>query len=290
MIDVAKGLVIREPWVDLILTGQKTWEMRATSPSWRGWFGLIRKGSGEISGIARLANVERPLSPDEMVQTFDKHHIPEAMIRSGEVAKWTTPWSLADVQVLRRPVRYRHPYGAITLFTLEVETSDAIAAQLDGSPTVVMSQPKTMVEATNDRPATAPPPPRMALLAVARTAAARPGPSLFLGETEVTQGNLTNDHFYLRSFLNRFPQELVGGRDLPEPVLAKLETDDACLSTSTDICPRHRFFRDRCWTRLFFENSTARPGDRVVVRELAPYRYHISLRRRDVAGVIDHGV
>lgn len=291
MINVARGLVIREPWIDLILSGQKTWEMRSTSPSWRGRFGLIRKGSGEISGVARLADVGRPLSPEEMVQTFDKHRIPEAMIRSGEVEKWTTPWILADVQLLRQPVRYRHPNGAITLFTLELETSEAIAAQLDGrAASTVQPSAKFAEEA---------PVPGQAAFAVSSplptmtatlTAPSLSSAGIPLGEIEITAGNLKNNHFYLRSFLDRFPKELIGGRDRPNAVLARLETDDAHFATTTDICPTHRFFRDRSWIRSFFERSGAVAGDRVAVHEIEPFHYQISLRRRDVASVVDHGV
>ncbi len=293
MIDVARGLVIREPWIDLILSGQKTWEMRSTSPSWRGWFGLIRKGSGEISGVARLADVGRPLSPDEMIQTFDRHRIPETMIRSGEVEKWTTPWILADVQVLPAPVRYRHPNGAITLFTLELETSEAIAAQLHGGAAATVQPSAKFAEAA--------PVPGQAAVAFAvssrlpTTPATPATPSsssagILLGEIEITAGNLKDNHFYLRSLLDRFPKELIGGRDRANAVLARLETDDARFVTATDICPTHRFFRDRSWTRSFFERSGAAAGDRVAVHELGPYRYEISLRRKGVAGAVDQEV
>lgn len=284
MIDVARGLVIREPWIDLILSGQKTWEMRSPAPAWRGWFGLIRKGSGQISGIARLADVGRALTQSQMIETIDKHCIPETMIRSGEVEKWTTPWILADVQVLTQPVRYRHPNGAITLFTLELETSEAIAAQLDGRAAPAMRAAEKLIPST--------PPIRPAVVttsstipAATTTPAARPSSTagILLGEIEITAGNLKNNHFYLRSFLDRFPKELIGGRDRPNAVLARLETDDARFATTTDICPTHRFFRDRCWTRSFFERSGAASGDSVAVHEIGPYRYQISLRRRGVA-------
>src|SRR4051794_6850990 len=112
MLKVQKGLVIREPWIDLILSGEKTWEMRSQRPAYRGWIGLIRKGSGCVSGVARLSDVGQQLSPDEMIATQGKHRIPHAMIRSGEVAKWNIPWKLTDVRVLRTPVPYRHPNGA----------------------------------------------------------------------------------------------------------------------------------------------------------------------------------
>lgn len=291
MIDVARGLVIREPWIDLIVSGLKTWEMRSQAPAWRGWFGLIRKGSGQISGIARLADVGRALTQSQMIENIDRHHIPEAMIRSGEVEKWTTPWILADVQVLTQPVRYRHPNGAITLFTLDLETSEAIAEQLDGrTAPAVRAGEKLTPSSPRIRPAvmTAP----SAIPAAPITPVARPSSSarILLGEIEITAGNLKNNHFYLRSFLDRFPKALIGGRDRPNAVLARLETDEARFATKTDICPTHRFFRDRSWTRSFFERAGAAAGDRVAVHELEPFHYQVSLRRRGVAGIVDHEV
>lgn len=272
---VEKGLVIREPWIDLILSGQKTWEMRSQAPSYRGWIGLIRKGSGCVSAIARLAEVGAPLSMAEMVATIDRHQIPERMIRSGEVAKWTTPWKLSDIRVLRRPVPYHHPNGAILLFTLDPEARAAIAAQLGGD----QPAPRQAPPAVSIAPKAAPPAPvRAAEPREARlpTASATPG---LLGEVEVTEGNLKNNHFYLRRFLDRFPEDLVGGRDRTPPRLAQVVAK-GMSPTSTDICPTHRFFRDRSWTRAFFASADAEVDDVVQVHELGPSRYQVSLRKK----------
>jgi hypothetical protein len=40
-----KGLVIDEPWISLIISGEKTWEMRSRNTVVRGRIALIRKGS-----------------------------------------------------------------------------------------------------------------------------------------------------------------------------------------------------------------------------------------------------
>ncbi|QYZ68882.1 hypothetical protein [Neotabrizicola shimadae] len=271
---IEKGLVIREPWIDLIQTGQKPWEMRGQRPSYRGWIGLIRKGSGVVSSIARLADVGFPLSPDEMVATFDHHRIPEAMIRSGEVAKWTTPWKLADLRVLPRPVPYRHPNGAITLFTLDPQVSAAIVAQLGPDmPAADMPapQPSTARPITPRAPSR---PPKVSAMPVTSPQPAAPGS--LLGETVLTEGNLKNNHFYLRAFLHHFPEDLVGGRDTAPPTLAVVESP-GMPPTQTDICPTHRFFRDRSWTRRFFANHDAEPGDRVQVHQVAPRHYRVLL-------------
>lgn len=210
MIIIEKALVIREPWIDLILSGQKSWEMRGQRPSFRGWLGLIRKGSGRVSCIARLVDVGHPLTDDEMVASFDMHRIPETMIRSGEVAKWTTPWKLADIRVLRQPVPYSHPNGAITLFSLDPKVSATIVAQLGDL------APDTAPEAPGQPPLTEPAPkPSARAVPAVQSIKAVPTPTLaavpgaLLGEVEVTDGNLKHNHFYLRSFLHHLPEDLL---------------------------------------------------------------------------------
>ena len=281
MLTVSKGLVIDQPWIDLILSGRKTWEMRATGASYRGWFGLIRKGSGMVWGVARIESVGVSLSPDEMVATHDNHHIPEAMIRSGEVAKWTTPWKLADVSRLARPVPYKHPYGAVTWVTFDAGVNAAIVAQLGNIPTAT----------TNPTAAQSVKNPRVLNMVAPKPGTPKAEPKLtvtapqvsgtLLGETLLTAGNIKpkNSHFSLRSFSGRFPDDLIGGRDSAPPRLATIEADSMPLA-NTDICPTHHFFRDRSLTRQFFANSDAEPGDTVRVHQLAPYRDKISLNKK----------
>ena len=275
MLNVTKALIVDQPWIDLILSGAKTWEMRGTGASHRGWFGLIRKGSGQVVGVARLTGSGRPLSTEEMVASIDRHHIPEHMIRSGAVAKWTTPWHLADARPLPRPVPYRHPYGAVTWVNLDDSVGRAIAAQMD---LPVQAEP---VASASSGPVPAPRRPAPVATPTPRVSPANfqtqtLSPNVLLGETAITEGNLKNNHFYLRGFLHHFPDDLFGGRDANPPALALVEAT-GMPPTQTDICPTHRFFRDRSWTRQFFANFDAAPGDRVQVHQLAPRHYRVSL-------------
>lgn len=128
-----KGLIIDGRWIDCLLSGQKTWEMRSKNTKYRGWVGLIRKGSGCVYGIARLSDVGVPLSLDKMIDTFDKHRISEEEIRSEDFKKWTTPWKLTDIQKLREPVSYDHPNGAVVWVLLTCEVRKAIFAQINDS-------------------------------------------------------------------------------------------------------------------------------------------------------------
>lgn len=53
-----RALIIREPWIELILSGRKTWEIRGTATSVRGRIGLIRARSGLIVGTPEFVGCE----------------------------------------------------------------------------------------------------------------------------------------------------------------------------------------------------------------------------------------
>lgn len=274
---IKKGLIIDEPWIGFILSGEKTWEMRSTATSFRGWFGLIRKGSGAVVGVARLVDVGPPLSPEEMIRDFEKHRIPESMIRSGAVAKWNTPWILADVRRLPRPVAYRHKSGAVTWVNLDDDVTAAIAASLGDDVSTSTGNPPAPAVLDASR----------AELSSSATAASRMsegagGPSSGMwGETEITEGNIRHNHFYMRSFIHRFPSDLIGGSNKREAAPRSALVDwGGPVPVETDIDGEKQFFRARGWVRRFFEANDAKAGDTVRVEETAPYRYRVSLRKR----------
>jgi hypothetical protein len=125
-----KALVIDVPWINLILDGSKTWEMRSIQTKLRGQFGLIRKGSGMVWGVASLSDCGEAMEANELIRHFDKHRIPEQMIRTGEVAKWNRPWKLTSVRKLAKPVPYKHKPGAVTWVNLEPDVAANIRTQL----------------------------------------------------------------------------------------------------------------------------------------------------------------
>ena len=111
----AKALIIDTPWIDLILSGQKVWEMRSRVCSIRGRIGLIRKGSKQIFGFADLVDSLGPFTEHELRQRRDKHAITEDRLPDDEwVANWNHAWVLENVEILAEPVGYNHPNGAVT--------------------------------------------------------------------------------------------------------------------------------------------------------------------------------
>jgi len=314
---ITKALIIADPWIGYLLDGSKTWEMRSSSASHRGWFGLIRKGTGAIYGIARLEDVGAPLSPEQMVAAHRHHRIPEAMIRSGEVAKWNVPWKLAEIRRLTRPVAYTHKSGAVTWVELDAAAISGIAAQVgDLAPATQAARPPAAtrtaelrkpranyrdevridvfqrgsklridIEWDDGQPDRVVPRQVAAVQpALARPSSppARPVPSsgLGLGEVVLTEGNIANSHIYLRGFFDRFPQDAVGGSNNASAAHRTVTIDwGGPEPIVTDLDGSKKLFRARGWIGAFFKLNRAAAGDRVIVEQTAPYRYIVYFRK-----------
>ena len=273
MINVTKGLIIDNPWIDFILDGDKTWEMRSTNASFRGWFGLIKKGTGAIWGVARMVDCLPSLTPEEMIANYDKHLIPDAMIRSGQVAKWNTPWVLADVKPLVTPISYKHRSGAVIWVDLTPDVTAAIASQFGGpqfepvsAPTSPISEP--VIVGSN---APKPSPPKQYGV-----------DDNLIGQVTLTAGNITHSHIYLRSFFHRFPSDAIGGSNKSLRAAKTIYVHwGTAKPVETDLDGKKKFFRSRELVKRFFEDTGAESGDIVLVEQLAPYIYCLTLKKAE---------
>lgn len=121
-----KGLVIKSPYIEKILAGTKTWEMRSTLTNIRGPIALIKQGSGQVVGVANLIGTEGPLSTQDKLNAVDKHQISIDRITSGETDKWNNAWVLEGAQSLISPVNYQHPNGAVIWVNLEPQVQEKL--------------------------------------------------------------------------------------------------------------------------------------------------------------------
>ena len=115
---IEKGIVIDEPWIGEILSGEKTWEMRSTKTSKRGPIALIKKGTKTIVGVAELYECEGPMSLEELKESQSKHRIPDAILEDCGY-KWRVAWKLKNIHKLELPVPYKHKSGATVWVTLD---------------------------------------------------------------------------------------------------------------------------------------------------------------------------
>jgi hypothetical protein len=147
-----KALVIDEPWISLILQGSKTWETRKTGCSHRGPIALIRKGSGQVVGLARVIDSLAELDTPQSYAAAERFHsIPADRQERAFADGWRTPWVLTDVRTLGRPVSYQHPSGAVIWVNLGADVVEQIEDQLgdmhgiledgDGTPDRLVPRP-----------------------------------------------------------------------------------------------------------------------------------------------------
>jgi hypothetical protein len=114
-----KGLIIRSPYIDWILSGEKIWEMRSRRTSYRGQIGLIKKGTGMIVGVTNLIDCLPPLSDKCFAATRNKHAIPEQMDAAVLEAGWVYPWVFEGSRRLKQPVEAKQKKGQVTWVYLE---------------------------------------------------------------------------------------------------------------------------------------------------------------------------
>lgn len=121
-----KGLIIDTPYIDRILSGKKTWEMRSTATKQRGLVALIRKGSGQVVGVAELVDAVGPLTKEEIFANQSKHMISNERLADPKVGKWNHAWVMQNAKLFDRPVPYKHPSGAVIWVKLDETVSMAV--------------------------------------------------------------------------------------------------------------------------------------------------------------------
>ena len=279
---VTRGLIIADPWIGHILDGRKDWEMRSQATAVRGWFALIRKGSGTVVGLARLVDCGKALNQAEMIESHEHHCIPESMIRRGEVAKWVVPWKLVDVRPLMQPVPYEHLSGAVTWVTLSSEVSRRLAPYHDygvhAPRSSTMSLARTfdhivslsaVVDTSTETSVRGP-------LGKVPSPPLPEGPRRELGQSVLSGGNIRNYHMKLAPILGNLPQDVIGGKNKSSSAPRSLIIDwGGPEPVITDVDGSKAIFRARGWVRRFFESSRAREGDIVIFTETAPYRISV---------------
>ena len=122
-----KGLLIKSPWIEKILEGKKTWEIRGTNTRIRGTIALIRSGSSLVVGTCELVNVVGPLSLSDFRKTTKNHCVKPSAVGKHLPYKETYAWVLSNVKPLREPVPYKHPRGAVIWVNLLPRVSNDVS-------------------------------------------------------------------------------------------------------------------------------------------------------------------
>ena len=107
--EITRALIIKKPWLDLILSGEKTWEIRGSNTKIRGRIGLIESGSGLIVGECDLYGSETLTLYQDVF--YSLHKIP----KFNQNVKYKVPhaWKIENATRYEKPIPYDHPKGAV---------------------------------------------------------------------------------------------------------------------------------------------------------------------------------
>lgn len=110
-----KGLIIKEPYIDLILIGKKVWEIRGSNTSIRGRIALIKSGSKKIFGEVDLVD-----SFEINLAKYNEHCIKLYGKKEEKLPyKKTYAWVVRNPILYDKPKNYVHPKGAVIWVNLD---------------------------------------------------------------------------------------------------------------------------------------------------------------------------
>ena len=269
-----KALIIDEPWIGLILSGKKTWEMRKTACHHRGQIALIRKGSGQVVGAAEIAGSLPPFADlDGYRAAESKHCIPPSRQTRAFEDGWRTPWVIENARPLAQPVAYAHPSGAVIWVNLAPDVAAAIAAQLDGHSTPESRTPSGVPVVVEPRAST-----RSGVQPGAINAS--PISAGTTRDVTITGGNLRSNHIYLP--LDFFPADAIGGGNKSQVAARTITvTFHPGATVQTDIDRTKRILRARTQVGDVLTRSSVGEGDGVRITCTGPYAYEF-LKVNDV--------
>jgi ASCH domain len=118
------ALLIRSPHIEKILAGKKIWEIRGSRTQVRGPIALIRSGSGMVVGTCEIVGCLGPLTREQFRVNARRAGIKPAEAKSGYAKTYACV--LANPRQLQKPVRYKHPSGAVIWVKLDSRTVNAV--------------------------------------------------------------------------------------------------------------------------------------------------------------------
>lgn len=99
-----------------------------------------------------------------------------------------------------------------------------------------------------------------------------------IGRSYITQGNINNNHIYLREFFGRFPADVIGGSNKSESAPCQIIVEwGGPEPVVTDLDGQKKFFRKRGWIKEFFSQNGVVAGSIVSLDEIGHLRYCVSV-------------
>lgn len=119
---ISRGLLVMKEYLDQILAGTKTWEIRGRATSMRGPIALIQSKSGLVVGRCEIVGTVGPLS----LAALNRGARKAGGRFSVKPYKTTYAWVVRKARRLRKAVPYIHPSGAVIWVRLAMRVRQRI--------------------------------------------------------------------------------------------------------------------------------------------------------------------
>lgn len=109
-----RALIVKPYWADLIVSGDKTWEIRSRYTDIRGKIGIIASSTKTIVGECEIVNCVK-LTKELYDNNFAKHHITCSYDKLPDNYKNGYAWVIKPDSACKydNPKPYKHPKGAV---------------------------------------------------------------------------------------------------------------------------------------------------------------------------------
>ena len=124
-----RGLVIMARPLQQILDLEKTLELRSKHNRQLGTVALIKKGSGQVFGLAEITESIGPMSVEDLHDRRHEHGVEEERVTEVFDRGWVYGWRMSNVVTLKQAVPYVHK--GMSQVNLDQKAIDAIQLQLD---------------------------------------------------------------------------------------------------------------------------------------------------------------
>ena len=115
--DILKGLIIKPSWAELILSGEKTIEVRGSKTNIRGEIGIIESGSKKVFGTIELFHCAE-LTESNFELWGDRHKLDISYEELLKIYPKPYAWCLKEVKRYDDPVPYEHKRGCVVWVNL----------------------------------------------------------------------------------------------------------------------------------------------------------------------------
>lgn len=106
------GLIIKSPYIDDILYGIKTLEIRGSNTKKRGTIVLLKSGSGLALGTVEIVDVKELTLAE--YNEWDYRRDNDKLPVNKLPYKRTFAYVLKNPKIFDIPIKYNHPCGAVT--------------------------------------------------------------------------------------------------------------------------------------------------------------------------------